>query len=332
MKRDENYIIMRLMGLWALSESGLGGAMHAFKIPFTGFFLGGFAILIICLIAHHSTHKWKAIIQASLLVILVKSTASPQSPPMAYVAVAFQGLTGALFFSIIPFFRMAAVLFGMLALFESATQKFLLTTLIFGKSIWEALDLFFKDILKTLSISSDISFSFWLIVVYTLIYTLWGMLLGWYGASLPAKLERESTGIIEKYKHLELGIEQEANPSKKRKQKLWGLLFVLLFVWITFLLQGSGSKAIYAITRTIATLLILFFVVSPIIKWLMQKWLVKAKNEKQKTISQLMDIIPKLKSYIKPAMQLAKERNKGVMIYKAFVINLIVISLYHPQD
>ena len=58
----------------------------------------------------------------------------------------------------------------------------------------------------------------------------------------------------------------------------------------------------------------------------------QSKKRKAKTISQLMDIIPKLKSYIKPAMQLAKERNKGVMIYKAFVINLIVISLYHPQD
>ena len=332
MKREENNIIMRLTALWALSESGLGGAMHAFKIPFTGFFLGGFAILIVCLIAFHSTHKWKSIIQATLLVILIKATASPQSPPMAYVAVAFQGLIGAVFFSIIPIFRLAAVLFGMLALFESATQKFLLTTLIFGKSIWEALDLFFQDILKTLSLSSDISFSFWLIMVYTLIYTFWGMLLGWRGSSLPVTLERESTGIIEKYTHLELGTEQEVNPSKKRKHKLWGLFFVLLFVCITFLLQGSGNKAFYAIARTIAALLILFFVVSPIIKWLMQKWFIKAKNEKQQAISQLMDIIPELRSYVKPAMQLAKESHKGLMVYKAFVINLIVISLYHQQD
>jgi hypothetical protein len=125
MKREENNIIMRLTALWALSESGLGGAMHAFKIPFTGFFLGGFAILIVCLIAYHSTNKWKAIIQATLLVILIKATASPQSPPMAYVAVAFQGLVGALFFSIMPFFRLAAIIFGMLASFEYCHSKVL---------------------------------------------------------------------------------------------------------------------------------------------------------------------------------------------------------------
>jgi hypothetical protein len=331
MKRAENNIIMRLTALWALSESGLGGAMHALKMPFTGFFLGGFAILIICLIAHHSTHKWNAIIQASLLVILVKATASPQSPPMAYVTVAFQGFTGALFFSIIPFFRMAAVLFGMLALFESATQKFLLTTLIFGKSIWEALDLFFQDILKTLLISSDISFSFWLIVIYTLIYTLWGMLLGWWGASLPAKLERESVRVINEYKNFEMETDVEENPNKTRKHKLWTLFFVLLIVCITFIIQGSGSKVFYAITRTIAALLMLFFLVSPIIKWLLQKWLNKAKNEKQLALSQLMDTIPELRSYVKPAMQLAKENHRGLMVYKAFVINLIVISLYNQQ-
>jgi len=332
LKIEENNIIIRLTALWALSESGLGGAMHAFKIPFTGFFLGGFAILLVCLIAYHSTHKWKAIMQATILVMLIKATASPQSPPMAYVAVAFQGLTGAIFFSIIPFFRMAAVLFGMLALFESATQNFLLTTLIFGTSIWEAMDLFFQDILKTLCLSIDISFSFWLILIYTLVYTIWGMLLGWWGASLPAKLERESTGIIEKYKHLETGADIETNPRKKRKHKLWSLLFILLFICITFILQGSGSRAIYAISRTISALLILLFVVSPLIKWLMKKWLVKAKNKKQQAISQLMDIIPELRSYVKPAMQLAKESHNGLLVYKAFVINMIVISLYHPQD
>jgi len=38
--------------LWALSESGLGGMMFALKIPFTGFFVGGFAVVMLGLIAH----------------------------------------------------------------------------------------------------------------------------------------------------------------------------------------------------------------------------------------------------------------------------------------
>jgi membrane protease YdiL (CAAX protease family) len=158
------------------------------------------------------------------------------------------------------------------------------------------------------------------------------VLLGWWGASLPAKLESESVEIIEKYKFLETETIVEENPSKKRNHKLWGLLFVLLFVCITFVLQGSGGKAFYAIARTIAALLILFFLVSPLIKWLMQKWFAKAKNEKQQAISQLMDTIPELRSYVKPAMQLAKESDNGLLIYKSFVMNLIVISLYHQQD
>ena len=147
-QNNHTSLLTRLTALWALSESGLGGFMHALKIPFTGFFLGGFAIVIITLIAHHTHHKSKSILQATLLVILVKALVSPHSPPMAYIAVAFQGLSGLALFALIPNTRLAAALFGLIALMESAVQKFLVMTLIFGKSLWEALDLFVKAILK----------------------------------------------------------------------------------------------------------------------------------------------------------------------------------------
>lgn len=86
MSKENQLAISRLTALWALSESGLGGMMHAVKIPFTGFFLGGFAIVIITLIAHFSKTPFKSILQATLLVILVKAAASPHSPPMAYLS------------------------------------------------------------------------------------------------------------------------------------------------------------------------------------------------------------------------------------------------------
>src|SRR4051812_9858770 len=93
------HAVSRLTALWALSESGLGGIMHAMKIPLTGFFVGGFAVIIIALIAHFSDKSLRAILQSTLLVILVKAAVSPQSPFMAYIAVAFQGVAGALIFS-----------------------------------------------------------------------------------------------------------------------------------------------------------------------------------------------------------------------------------------
>ncbi len=330
MNQQPSPIIMRLTALWALSESGLGGLMHAFKIPFTGFFLGGFAIVIITLIAHHSTRKWKSIMQATLLVVLIKAAASPHSPPMAYIAVAFQGIAGAVFYSTVPFFRLAGILFGMIALFESAIQKFLVMTLIFGKSVWEALDSFFLGILKDLSFSSDFSFSFWLIATYTLGYTLWGILLGWWATALPARISNQSEQILANYKNLvpETVSAQQTN-RKKRNRKMMATLFMLLFIATTFLLQGSGGKAFYAIARTVAALLLLFYFINPLVKWLMQKWLSKEEAKNKNQVSTLMDTIPELKNHVQPAMQLARQQHSGLPVYRAFVLNLIVFSLYH---
>ncbi len=321
-------ITARLTALWALSESGLGGMMHALKIPFTGFFLGGFAIVIITLIAHFSDNKpFSAILQATVLVVLVKAAASPHSPPMAYIAVGFQGLIGALLFTVIPFFRLAAPLFGMLALLESAVQKFLVATLIFGKSIWEALDAFIASVLKDLSIFNEFSFSFWLILIYTSVYVLWGGLLGWWASGLPKVLHQRSSVLLLQYS--ELSIEktnEQTEQKKKRNRKLFLTFLVLAFIVLVFLLQGSGHKALFAIARTTAALLLLFYIVNPVVQWLMQRWLAKSKRSSQ--LNELLDVLPELKGYLSPAMLLARQHHKGLNVYKAFVENLIVLALY----
>lgn len=325
--QERQTVLTRLTALWALSESGLGGMMHAFKIPFTGFFLGGFAIVVIALIAHFSDKPLKAILQATVLVVMVKAAASPHSPPMAYIAVGFQGFIGALLFSVIPFFRVAAPLFGMLALFESAVQKFLVATLIFGKSVWEALDAFVAGVLKDISLFSDFSVSFWLIVVYTSVYVLWGGLLGWWASGLPKVLHQRSVDLLLQYNALSIAkADEHLAKKKKRNSKLLITFFVLAFIVIVFLLQGSGHKALFAIARTTAALLLLFYLINPVAKWLMQRWL--AKNKQSTQFNELLDVLPELRSYLTPAMQLARQTHRGLSVYKVFVENLIVLVLY----
>lgn len=332
MNQQPNQLLLRLTALWALSESGLGGLMHAFKIPFTGFFLGGFAIVIITLIAHHSPSKWKSIMQATLLVVLIKAAASPHSPPMAYIAVGFQGLAGALVYSIIPVFRLAAPLFGIIALFESAVQKFLVMTLIFGRSVWEALDAFFQGIVKDLAIDPDFSFSFWLIACYVTGYSLWGLLLGWWASSLPVQLQQNAEPILSRYQQLQPSETQPGLKKRnKRNRKLIATFFVMIFIASTFLLQGSGNKALYAIARTLGALLVLFYIINPLVKWGMKKWLAKEQSKNQNRISTLMDTLPELKNYVEPAMRMAREQHRGLSVYKVFVVNLLVLSLYNTN-
>ena len=133
--------VERVTALWALSEAALGGALHAFKIPFTGLFIGGSAVLFITLIFFLS-EKRGAIIKATILVMIVKALVSPHSPINAYIAVAFQGICGEVLFSLIKRREMAALLLGILSLLQSAFQKIFVVTLVFGRSIWEAIDLF----------------------------------------------------------------------------------------------------------------------------------------------------------------------------------------------
>ena len=84
--------IHRLTALWAFAESGLGGVLHTAKVPFTGLVVGGFAIILITLIAHLSSKQYKIIVQSLVVVLMVKAAVSPHTPFPAYVAVSFQAL------------------------------------------------------------------------------------------------------------------------------------------------------------------------------------------------------------------------------------------------
>lgn len=333
MSNQQQKNVMHLTALWALSESGLGGLMHAFKIPFTGFFLGGLAIVIITLLAGITTQKTKTILQATLLVVLVKAAASPHSPPMAYIAVGFQGLIGALIYGLSPSLKFAAPWFGALALFESAVQKFLVMTLIFGKSVWEALDLFVNGILKDFHINTDFSFSYWVMGTYTAVYILWGFLVGWWASDLWKRLHASKTQIIEQYQALPLVSTLEIkNNKKKRLSKIWSAFFVLIFISSVFLFNNLGGKAGYAVLRTIAALLLIWFVLNPLVQWMLQRWISKKQASKQHQVTSILGLIPELKNLVQPAFQLAKQQHQGAFIYKAFVFNLLVLTLFtHDQ-
>lgn len=331
--QPQSPIVLRLTALWALSESGLGGFMHALKIPFTGFFLGGFAIVMIVLIAHHAAHPFRSIMQATLLVVLIKATVSPHSPPMAYIAVTFQGLVGALCFAPFGINRLAVVCFGAIALFESAIQKFLVMTLLFGESLWKALDAFFKGILKDLNLDTTQSFSFWLIATYTLVYTIWGAWLGFQANKLPPIILQQQQGILEAYQQLPTLQSQSNTASAKSRYKKWlSFAFILLFIVTVFVFQGAGGKALYAVIRTVAVLLLLLYVVNPVVQFGLRKWLSGKQQQHQQTVTEILGLLPEMKNRVTPAMHLARAQNKGLRVYKAFVVNLIVLALFAPNE
>ena len=100
--------------------------MHAFHLPFTGIFLGGFSVLIVSLMAHFEPKPYVQILKATVLVMAVKASVNPMTSPMAYVAVGFQGLSGAILFSLPGRNLLICTCYALLAMLESAFQKLLI--------------------------------------------------------------------------------------------------------------------------------------------------------------------------------------------------------------
>lgn len=120
---DNRLAIYRLTALWAFIEVGIGGILHAAKIPITGFVVGAMAVTILTLIARLSDENKRAtILQAVIVVVLIKATVTPHSGIGAYLAVLFQGAMSMLFFPLLNF-KLAAILVATLSMAESASQK-----------------------------------------------------------------------------------------------------------------------------------------------------------------------------------------------------------------
>jgi len=119
--------ILKLTAIWAFSEAAFGGILHALTIPFRGLFISAAAVLFISLIALFSRSS-KEILKATLIVILIKALVSPHTPLTAYAAVGIQGLLGYLLFINKNFYRLSAMLLGILTLLFSAVQKIIMLT------------------------------------------------------------------------------------------------------------------------------------------------------------------------------------------------------------
>ena len=113
-------IIRRLTALWALSESGLGGIMHALKIPFTGLIVGGISVIIVSLISYLSSNSRESILRSLIIVLTIKLAISPHSSFTAYVAVSFQAVSAWFFFRYISDLRIAAYTTAIISMLESA--------------------------------------------------------------------------------------------------------------------------------------------------------------------------------------------------------------------
>ena len=295
----DKQIYYRLIALWVLCEGILGGMMHAVKIPFTGVIVSSGAVICICLIAYYVPIKG-AILKATIIVAIFKMMLSPHTPPTAYVAVFFQGVIGQLLFLNTRFFRASCILLAVLALVESAVQRIIVITILYGNSFWKAVNEFIRKLTGETSITN---YSLAVATGYVVLHAFIGLLVGVFAGSIA--WQSRSWGILhEEYliPHPEEGYAFSTKPATgKGKRKI---KFLFIFIWIVLILLFLQSYlhigkplipsqvALQIILRSALIILTWYFLINPLLSALIKKWLVSRQKKAESDINTVVSLLP----------------------------------------
>lgn len=321
-----NVIYYRLIALWVLCEAMLGGIIHAAKIPVSGLIVGSCAVVCICLIAFYNPTKG-TIIKATIIVAIFKMMLSPQAPPLAYLAVFFQGFLGELFFWNKNFYRLSCLLLGLIALLESALQRIIVLTIIYGNNFWKAINDFINELTKQKNFTN---YSLIIAIGYVLMHIVVGLLIGWWTGLIPQKV------VIWKEQELNVNEATEINsflPSKRKKRKwlkkgvvvIW-ICLILLYCQSYFKIGRSilpSSLILQIFIRSVIIILAWYFVIGPLISFLVKNWLQKKQLQSKAEIQQIAVLLPDMQRLIKETWQKTKEK-KGMRRIILFAKNIFV--------
>lgn len=284
--------LRRITAFWALSESGLGGILHATQVPFKGALLTAITILCITLIARLSQDPRRDILRATLVVILIKAAISPHSPITAYLAVGFQGVLGALLMTGDPlsWFRLSLLTF--VALIESAIQKLLTLWLFFGTAFWQAVDAFGDWIAKLISL--DVGGYVIPISLYLGVYAVVGLI-----ALRVIPVIHKAVFSIGKEDLSDL-VDNGNLPMKKRNRRrsrnALVLIIGLIVLLVSYSMDGWGG-ILFVVLRTLVVIYLWFNWVSPWLSRQFLRWMSnRSTSEISKEVEESIDIFPHLRA------------------------------------
>ena len=320
----------KLTALWALNESGLGGFLHVFNSPFTGLIVGGIAILLISLIAYYAENKWQAILKALIIVLIIKMAVSPYSPFAAYIAVAFQAVVGAFLFTNFSWKGFMLVFYGLITFLQSAVQKLIVLTIVYGTEIWEAINIYGTWVKSKFNFITEASSTSILVTFYLLVYGIGGILAGFFIKSMLKIIsEKKHEELIIKSSDLEMG--NKTKKAKFRYKIVWVWLATVLVIVLAFYFFGGPmfgfKKGIYIILRSFLVLMIWYLILGPFLLKLIKRYLNKKESKYKEDINNAMDLFPYLKHIILRSWSEAKHL-KGYNRFKHFMANSISNSIH----
>lgn len=322
---EKNHALHRLTALWAFAESGLGGVLHALQVPFTGLIVGGFAIIIITLIARFSENNFSEILKSLLIVLLVKLALSPYTPFPAYLAVSFQAIMGFAIFSFLRINFLSILLLSVIAMLESAIQKILVLTLFFGKSIYTATNTLSNFITEQIGVQS-INGSFWLITIYITIYIIGGLFISIFTFNIFKTINQHKP-----FDNNEFHVNTPTLKSNYKRKRIVFLFALLLIISIILFFSASLSSTkffviVKPITYTTLIIILWFHWITPLFSKMMMKILKKSESKYEQEFKATLLVLPYLKQIATLAWLKSKEY-KGVKRIQYFLSCFLQWSL-----
>ncbi len=314
----------------------MGGILHALKIPITGFFIGGLAVIFISLLAYYSESK-KDILQATIIVIIIKFVASPHTPVTAYFSVFIQGFLGYLFFSSKLPYKFSAMFLGLITLFLSSVQKVIIYTILFGYTLWDSINLFYDYIITKVFHSagflSTLNFSVTIISIYILVHIAGGILFGYLAGKLPEWIELNYNSLKDKeFIYTENVLPQ----TKKRESKFYrtkrivfySFIIVVLFLpyWFSGISKNSPANLIFVALRVLIILFVWYKFILPLSTKLLKKLVKKKKSQYGKEVELIIEQFPLIRLIFINSTRRASEFN-GFKKIKMFLVYLFVFLI-----
>ena len=326
-------IYYRLIALWVLCEALLGSIIFTFRIPVSGLVIGSCAVVCISLIAWYVPAKG-AIIKATIIVAIFKMMLSPQAPPPAYIAVFFQGLMGELLFWNRRYFRFFCLVLALLAMIESAFQRIISITIIYGNDIWTAVNGFLKRLTGSEQLTD---YSFFIIFLYVLVHIIAGILLGSWAGFLPQRIQL--MGAFQKQYPVETDDTAINIPQRKRKKTFRFVLFIVWIVLLAIYIQSffkigtallPSSMILRILIRSVIIVLTWYFLLSPVLKQLLHKWLQQKKQQSAEQVQQVLNLLPSTQGLIIRSWQLAADRKGWRRIF--LCCKIILANIFYKAE
>ena len=327
----EKQIYFRIIALWVVCEAMLGGIIHGFKLPVSGLIVGSSAIVCIALLGLLIPTKG-AILKATMVVVVFKMLLSPQSPFAAYIAVLFQGVLGHLLFSNKKHFILKCYIFAFLALIESALQRVIVMTIVFGANLWEAFNEFSNKLLHS---TQSLNYSLYIVTGYLFLHIIVAFFVGRFASQLPALLSNLKSAKDE-YEIFHVNHDEATSATLKRRNRsfifiVW-IFFAAVYIHSQFYPHAAllpKSEVLLFVFRSALILLTWYYLIAPLLLKILQKFLDKQKAKLRVEIEETMLLLPTTKVIIKKSWEASRKKSRGgrlLFFWRSVIANTLIIQ------